>query len=86
MKLSSRMDRPGDPSPDLLRQGIVFVQGRIDQERSNVVIAQLLFMDGQQGGRPVSIYINSPDGDLRSTLAIYDTMLSSRRISGRETS
>jgi ATP-dependent Clp protease protease subunit len=62
-----------------LGQGIVFVQGRIDQERSNVVIAQLLFMDGQHGDKPVSIYINSPDGDLRATLAIYDTMQVMRR-------
>lgn len=79
MLSSSRLD-DSDPSPGLLRQGIVFIQGTLDAERSNIWIAQLLLADRQESAGPVRVYINSEGGDLRSALAVYDTM----QILGRE--
>lgn len=73
-----RMDQP-DPYPHLLRQGVVFIQGAIDEERSNIVMAQLLLVDRQEMDGAAWVYINSTEGDLRSALAIYDTMQIMRR-------
>jgi len=78
MLSSSRFDDTA-PYPNLLRQGIVFIQGRIDEARSNTMIAQLLLVDRRESEGPVRVYINSEGGDLRSALAIYDTMQITRR-------
>lgn len=78
MRSSSRFDE-SDPYPNLLRQGIVFIQGTIDEERSNGIIAQLLVVDRQEPGGSMRVYINSEAGDLRSALAVYDTMRIIRR-------
>ena len=58
----------------LLKDRIVFLGTAIDDGVANSVIAQLLFLQMQDGKKEVSIYINSPGGSVTAGLAIYDTM------------
>jgi ATP-dependent Clp protease, protease subunit len=58
----------------LLKDRIVFLGHEIDDVVANVVIAQLLFLEGEDPDRDIVLYINSPGGVVYSGLAIYDTM------------
>jgi len=70
-------ERHGERSYDifsrLLKERIVFISGEIDDDLSNSVIAQLLYLDAINN-EDISIYINSPGGSITSGMAIYDTM------------
>ena len=57
----------------LLKNRIIFISGEIDDALSNLVVAQLLYLDSLNHD-DISIYINSPGGSVTSGLAIYDTM------------
>ena len=57
----------------LLKNRIIFINGEIDDTLSNLVVAQLLYLDSLSH-EDISIYINSPGGSVTSGLAIYDTM------------
>ena len=57
----------------LLKNRIIFISGEIDDNLSNLVVAQLLYLDSLSH-EDISIYINSPGGSVTSGLAIYDTM------------
>lgn len=57
----------------LLKDRIIFIGGEIDDNLANAVISELLFLDSQ-GNDEISIYINSPGGNITSGMAIYDTM------------
>ena len=59
---------------DRLKERIIFLTGPIDDYISNLVIAQLLFLESENPEKDISIYINSPGGIISSGLAIYDTM------------
>ena len=58
----------------LLKDRIIFLGTAIDDHVANAVIAQLLFLQMDDGKKDVSIYINSPGGSVTAGLAIYDTM------------
>lgn len=58
----------------LLRDRIVFIGTPIDDHVANAVIAQLLFLQMDDGKKDINIYINSPGGSVTAGLAIYDTM------------
>jgi len=58
----------------LLKDRIVFLGNEIDDLVANVVIAQLLFLEGEDPEKDIVLYINSPGGEVYSALAIYDTM------------
>lgn len=58
----------------LLKDRIIFLGGLITDTLANAVIAQLLFLENQEPGRDIKIYINSPGGSVSAGLAIYDTM------------
>ena len=58
----------------LLSERIVFLGWPIDDEISNIVVAQLLFLESQDPDKDISVYINSPGGSVSAGLAIYDTM------------
>ena len=58
----------------LLKDRIVFLGHEIDDVVANLVIAQLLFLEGEDPDRDIVLYINSPGGVVYSGLAIYDTM------------
>jgi ATP-dependent Clp protease protease subunit len=71
---NSRGDREYDLYSRLLNERIIFLGTAIDDEVSNLVVAQLLHLESTDPEKGISIYINSPGGDVYSGLAIYDTM------------
>ena len=71
---TSRGERAFDIYSRLLKDRIVFLGTEIDDGVANVVIAQLLFLDSEDSGRDIMLYINSPGGHVTAGLAIYDTM------------
>ena len=71
---TSRGERMFDIYSRLLEDNIVFIGAPIDDYLSNLVIAQLLFLEAKDPDKDISIYINSPGGSVYSGLAIYDTM------------
>jgi len=58
----------------LLRERVVFLGAELNDELANLVIAQLLFLEAEGPDRDVSLYVNSPGGDVTALFAIYDTM------------
>lgn len=71
---SSRGERSYDIFSRLLMDRIVFLGTPINDQVSNVVIAQLLFLQAENPDKDIHIYINCPGGSVYSGLAIYDTM------------
>jgi ATP-dependent Clp protease, protease subunit len=71
---NSRGDREYDLYSRLLNERIIFLGTPIDDQVSNLIVAQLLHLESTDPEKGVSIYINSPGGDVYSGLAIYDTM------------
>lgn len=67
-------ERSYDIYSRLLQDRIVFIGSEINDAVSNVVIAQLLFLQAQDPVKPISVYVNSPGGSVTAGLAIYDTM------------
>jgi len=71
---TSRGERAYDIYSRLLKENIIFLGTPIDDAVSNLIIAQLLFLEAEDPERDISIYINSPGGSITSGLAILDTM------------
>ena len=69
-----RGERSFDIYSRLLKERVIFLSGAIDDYISNVVVAQLLFLESENPEKDVSVYINSPGGSISAGLAIYDTM------------
>jgi ATP-dependent Clp protease protease subunit len=69
-----RGERGWDLFSRLLKDRIVFVGTAIDDAVANVVVAQLLFLESEDPDKDVTLYLNSPGGDVTAGLAIYDTM------------
>jgi ATP-dependent Clp protease protease subunit len=67
-------ERSYDIFSRLLKDRIVFLDGEIGDLNADLVVAQLLFLDGQDTEKDVNLYINSPGGSVTAGLAIYDTM------------
>ncbi len=67
-------ERAYDIYSRLLRDGIIFLGGPIDDGVANTVIAQMLFLQSEDPKKEISLYVNSPGGSVTSTLAIIDTM------------
>jgi ATP-dependent Clp protease protease subunit len=71
---TNRGERAYDIYSRLLKDNIIFIGDTIDDHLSNLVIAQLLFLEAEDPERDIWIYINSPGGSVTAGLAIYDTM------------
>jgi ATP-dependent Clp protease protease subunit len=71
---SSRGERAYDIYSRLLKDRIVFIDTDINDLTSNLIIAQLLFLEGEDPDRDIFLYINCPGGLITAGLAIYDTM------------
>ena len=69
-----RGERAYDIYSRLLEDNIVFIGAPVEDMLSNLVIAQLLFLEAKDPERDISIYINSPGGSITDGLAVYDTM------------
>lgn len=71
---TSRGERSYDIYSRLLKDRIIFVGSGVDDAVANTIIAQLLFLEQEDGEKDVALYINSPGGSVTAGLAIYDTM------------
>jgi len=67
-------ERSYDIYSRLLKDRIVFLDGEIHDLSADLVVAQLLFLDGQETEKDINLYINSPGGSVTAGLAIYDTI------------
>ena len=71
---TSRGERAYDIFSRLLNDRIIILNGEINDSVASVIVAELLFLEGQDPGKDISLYINSPGGSISAGLAIYDTM------------
>lgn len=58
----------------LLRDRVIFLGGVVEDEKANLIVAQMLFLNGEDPKSDIHLYINSPGGSVSAGLAIYDTM------------
>jgi len=71
---SSRGERAYDIYSRLLKDRIIFLGTAIDDNVSNLIIAQLLFLEAEDPEKDINLYINSPGGQVTSGMAVYDTI------------
>ena len=71
---TSRGERNYDIYSRLLKDRIIFLDGEINDQVANIVVAQLLFLEAEDPDKDIYLYINSPGGVVTAGLAIYDTM------------
>jgi ATP-dependent Clp protease, protease subunit len=71
---TSRGERSFDIYSRLLKERIVFLGTPIDDNVGNLIMAQLLHLESEDPDKDISLYINSPGGDITALFAIYDTM------------
>lgn len=67
-------ERSYDIYSRLLEDRIIFLTGEIDDNTANIVIAQLIYLEGKNPDKDIFLYINSPGGSVSAGMAIYDTM------------
>ena len=71
---TGRGERSYDIYSRLLEDRIIFLTGEINDAVANTVVAQLIYLEGKDAGKDISLYINSPGGSVSAGMAIYDTM------------
>ena len=71
---TNRGERSYDIFSRLLKDRIIMINGEINDVTSNLVVAQLLFLESEDPDKDIYVYINSPGGSITSGMAIYDTM------------
>lgn len=71
---TSRGERSYDIYPRLLKDRIIFLGEEVTDASASVVMAQLLFLEAEDPGKDINLYINSPGGSVTAGMAIYDTM------------
>ena len=74
IEANTRGERAYDLYSRLLKERIIFVGTPIDDAIANLICAQLLFLEYEDPDKDISIYINSPGGDITALFAIYDTL------------
>ena len=67
-------ERSYDIYSRLLKERIVFLNGPVDDNSANVIIAQMLYLESENTSKPINLYINSPGGLISAGMGIYDTM------------
>ena len=71
---TSRGERSYDIYSRLLKDRIIFLDDEVNDASASVIVAQLLFLEAEDPGKDINLYINSPGGSVTAGLAIYDTM------------
>ena len=71
---SSRGERSYDIYSRLLKERVIFMVGQVEDYMSNLIVAQLLFLESENPDKDIHLYINSPGGSVTAGMAIYDTM------------
>ena len=74
IELTSRGERNYDIYSRLLKDRIIFLGEEVNETTASLVVAQLLFLESEDPGKDIQLYINSPGGMVTAGLAIYDTM------------
>ncbi len=74
IETTGKGERAYDIYSRLLKERIVFIGTPIDDVIANLIIAQILFLNMEEPGKDINIYVNSPGGSVTAGLAIYDTM------------
>ena len=74
IETTSRGERAYDIYSRLLKDRIIFIGGEINDAAASSVVAQLLFLEAQDAGKDICLYINSQGGSVSAGMAIYDTM------------
>ena len=71
---TNRGERSYDIFSRLLNDRIVMLHDEVNDSTASIVVAQLLYLEGQDSSKDISLYINSPGGSVTAGMAIYDTM------------
>ena len=71
---TSRGERSYDIYSRLLKERIIFLAEEVNDVTASLVVAQLLFLESEDPGKDINLYINSPGGSVTAGMAIYDTM------------
>lgn len=71
---TSQGERAYDIYSRLLKDRIIMLTGEINDHMANIIVSQLLFLEAENPGQDIHLYINSPGGSVSAGLAIYDTM------------
>lgn len=74
VETTSKGERAYDIFSRLLRERIIMLNGVVEDQMANTVVAQLLFLESENPDKDISLFINSPGGSVPAGLAIYDTM------------
>src|SRR3978361_568669 len=71
---SGRGERAYDIYSRLLKERVIFLVGPGNDQRANLIVAELLFLESENPDKDISLYINSPGGSVSAGMAIYDNM------------
>ena len=71
---TSRGERSYDIYSRLLKERIIFLSEEVNDVSASLIVAQLLFLEAEDPGKDINLYINSPGGSVTAGMAIYDTM------------
>lgn len=71
---TNRGERSYDIYSRLLKDRIIFLGEEVNETTASIIVAQLLFLEAEDPGKDISLYINSPGGSVTAGMAIYDTM------------
>ena len=71
---TNRGERAYDIYSRLLKDNIIFLGRPIDDDVSNLIIAQMLFLEAENPEKDIALYVNSPGGSITAGVAIYDTL------------
>lgn len=74
LERSGNGERAMDLYSRLMRDRVILLEGEVEDQMANLIVAQLLFLESEDSGRDITMFINSPGGSVSSGLAIYDTM------------
>lgn len=71
---TARGERSFDLYSRLMKERVVFFSGEVEENMTNILVAQLLFLEAENPEQPINMYIKSPGGSVYDGLAVYDTM------------
>lgn len=74
LERTGNTERAMDLYSRLMRDRIVMLEGEVHDQMANLIVGQLLFLESEDAGKDITLFINSPGGSVTAGLAIYDTM------------
>ena len=74
LERTGNSERAMDLYSRLMRDRIILLEGEVHDQMANLIVAQLLFLESEDAGKDITMFINSPGGSVTAGLAIYDTM------------